>query len=454
MTNASGNGQGHGQGNGHPTGNGNGNGNGHSALISAIVSTDPEFARRLVEMFPPSADVRMALEVAEPFTSITDSHLEALRRLDPDVVFVDLESDPQIGLKFAQFLVDSALGRAIVASGSADSPEILLQAMQAGIQEFLPKPLESNRLSGVIERLQKKAGKSGRTVGNGAEVGKLLSVFSPKGGSGATTFAVNLAVAIHQLTRKRTLIVDLDLELGETALLLGMEPRFSSVDLVRNYHRVDEGLLASYIERDESGTELLSAPYQPADFHSVDGERIGMILGFLKEHYDYIVADAPKTLNPVTMNAFEASDQIYLLCTADLQSLRNVTRSLPLLKGLAGERPDNWIRPIVNRFNPSLPISVGEVERTLGMKVYHTLQNDYRPIMDSINEGRPVVLNKKSKYGEDVRKLAARITGMGPSEDEKGGFFGSLLSGKRGGQVPKDRTTRFTSQLATKGSNR
>jgi pilus assembly protein CpaE len=376
--------------------------------------------------------MRVGLEIVEPFTSITDSHLEALKRLAPDVVFVDLESDPQIGLKFAQFLVDSNLSGAVVGAGAAHSSEILIEAMQAGIKEFLPKPVDPEKLDGVIARLRKR---SGKTVprSKGGERGKLLSVFSPKGGSGATTFAVNLAVAIHQLTRKRTLIVDLDLELGETALLLGMEPRFSSIDLVRNFHRVDEGLLASYIEHDQSGTDLLSAPYHPADFHSVDGDRIGKILGFLKEQYDYVIADAPKTLNAITMNAFEQSDRIYLLCTAELQSLRNVTRSLPLLKGIAGGREEGWIRPIVNRYNPSLPISVGEVERTLGMKVFWTLQNDYRAIMESINEGRPAVLGRKSPYAEDVRRLAAKITGVSLEKSSDSGFLNGIFGGRLSG---------------------
>ncbi len=405
--------------------------NGPGPLVGAVISTDAEFRRRLVEIFHPDQDLRIGVEVSEPFTAITDSHLGALRRLDADVVFVDLESDPQVGLKFAQFLNDSALARTVVGSGHADSSELLLQAMQAGIQEFLPKPLDPERAAGLVQRLRRKAGKA-VVQEKGSELGTLYTVFSPKGGTGATTFAVNLAVAIHQLSRKRTLIVDLDLELGETALLLGMEPRFSSVDLVRNYHRVDEGLLASYIERDESGVELLSAPYHPADFHSVDGDRIGRILGFLKEHYDYIIADAPKTLNPVTMNAFEASEQILLLCTADLQSLRNMTRSLPLLKGLAGNRPEGWIQPIVNRYNPALPISVGEVERTLGMKVFWTLQNDYRAIMDSINEGRPAVLRGKSAYAENVRGLAARLTGVEVASGGRSGLLGGILSGLRG----------------------
>jgi pilus assembly protein CpaE len=409
----------------------NGNGNGNGALKGAIISTDPEFRRRLVETFAPQAGLSIDLEVNEPFKTITDSHLRDLQDADSDVVFVDLESDPQVGLKFAQFLMDSNMAKAVVGAGNTDSPDLLLQAMQAGILEFLPKSLESEKVEGLITRLRKKTGKGPVQKERGRQ-GILLSVFSPKGGSGATTLAVNLAVAIHQLSRKKTLIVDLDLELGETALLLGMEPRFSSVDLVRNYHRVDEGLLASYIERDKSGVELLSAPYQPADFQTVDGDRIGSILRFLKEQYDYIVVDAPKTLNPVTLNAFEASDQILLLSTADLQSLRNVTRSLPLLKGLAGSRPDDWIRLIVNRYNPSLPITVGEVERTLGMKVSWTLRNDYRPVIESINEGRPAVLGKKSIYADNVRAMAADITGVGAAERKpKSRILGKLLSSVR-----------------------
>jgi pilus assembly protein CpaE len=134
---------------------------------------------------------------------------------------------------------------------------------------------------------------------------------------------VNLAVEIHRLTRKKTLLIDLDLELGETALLLGMEPRFSIVDLIRNFHRVDAGLLASYIDRSETGVELLAAPLQPVDFESVDGERVSRILNFLKGHYDYIVIDAPKTLNTVTLSAFEACDELFLVTTPDLPAIRN-----------------------------------------------------------------------------------------------------------------------------------
>jgi pilus assembly protein CpaE len=192
-----------------------------------------------------------------------------------------------------------------------------------------------------MRRVRKRTGRSaGRRGGRGRRSvgGRTYCVFSGKGGSGSTTFAVNLAVEVHRLTRKKTLLIDLDLELGETALLLGMEPKFSIVDLIRNFHRVDAGLLASYIERSKSGVELLSAPLQPVDFESVDGERVTQILQFLKGHYDYIVIDAPKTLNTVTLSAFEASDELFLVTTPDLPSIRNVSRCLPLLGNVGASR--------------------------------------------------------------------------------------------------------------------
>ncbi len=133
--------------------------NGNGAMKGAIISTDPDFRRRLAEAFTPDAGLQFGLEVDEPFTSITDSQLKQLQEMESDVVFVDLESDPQVGLKFAQFLVDSNLARAVVGAGSTESPELLLQAMQAGILEFLPKSLDSDKVNGLVTRLRKRTGK-------------------------------------------------------------------------------------------------------------------------------------------------------------------------------------------------------------------------------------------------------------------------------------------------------
>jgi pilus assembly protein CpaE len=404
---------------------------GEDSVVAAIVSTDPDFHRDLQESLSLDGDgYKFDVNIGEPFTQIADPQLDELRGADPDVVFVDLESDPQVGLKFAEYLVESGVARAVVGAGPTDSPDLLLSAMQAGVTEFLPKPLNASQVQEAMRRVRKRTGRSGEGVAaeDDAPRGTTYCVFSGKGGSGSTTFAVNLAVEVHRLTRKKTLLIDLDLELGETALLLGMEPKFSIVDLIRNFHRVDAGLLASYIERSKSGVELLSAPLQPVDFESVDGERVTQILQFLKGHYDYIVIDAPKTLNTVTLSAFEASDELFLVTTPDLPSIRNVSRCLPLLGNVPSKPGHDWVRLVVNRFSPRQLIPLADIEKTLDMKVFSTLRNDYQSTMEAINEGRPAVLDKNSVYARDVRKLASEVTGVAVAADKGGGLLGGLFS--------------------------
>lgn len=405
-----------------------------------MISTDPSFREAVRSALAISTtDVSVELEIPVPFTEIADSHLERLRHLDADVVLLDLESDAQVGLKFAQFLVDSGMARTLIGAGRTDSPELLLSAMQAGISEFVAKPVTDESVQETVERALRKSGRKTEKAEQ-RQPGKVLPVFSAKGGSGSTAVSTNLAIEIHRLTRKRVLLVDLDLELGETALLLGIDSRFSVVDLMRNFHRVDSGLLASYIERHETGVELLSAPYQPADYEAVSAERVRQVLAFLREHYDYVVVDSPKTFNPATTVAFEDAEELYLVTTPDIPSLRNLTRSLPLLRSFGRRKPDSWIRLLVNRFDTKQVITRSEIEKTLGMEVFATLQNDYVAVMDSINAGKPAVMDGKSGFARDVRALAGKITGV-RVEEPSGGWLASLISPFRNDR-PAKRTPR------------
>src|SRR5690606_11441020 len=125
--------------------------------------------------------------------------------------------------------------RRFLAVGPTLSPELLLEAMRAGITEYLPKPVTAEALAGALDRLERKLGGAAKD-GPARQPGRVFAFFSPKGGSGSTTTATNVAIQLHRLTGKRTLLVDLDLELGEIALFLGVQPRFNFVDMIRNFH--------------------------------------------------------------------------------------------------------------------------------------------------------------------------------------------------------------------------
>ena len=192
--------------------------------------------------------------------------------------------------------------------------------------------------------------------------------------------ATNFAVVLHRLTGKRTLLVDLDLELGEIALLLGVQPRFNFVDMVQNFHRMDADLLASYIERHGSGVHLLSAPYHPEKAEVVTGDEIRRILQFLRQHYDYVVVDTSKSFSPATLAAFEQADLVFLVTNVDLASLRNIQRGLPLLKRMLG-RGERQVRLVVNRYHADeRDLAQGRRAQTLGLKVFWTLSNDYEAV--------------------------------------------------------------------------
>ena len=398
-----------------------------STVTGALISRDGAFRASLTEILQARPDfISLEVEIDVPFMEISDKELSDLKVMSPEIIFLDLEDDPHIGLKFAQYLSESGELRTLVGVGPELPNDLLLQAMQSGISEYLPKPINAEALNEAIERLWRRSGRKASTQERAP--GRMIAVFSPKGGSGSTTLAVNLAVQINRLTRDRTLILDLDLELGETALHLGIEPRFSVVDLIRNFHRADSGLLASYIERHESGVEVLAAPIRPADVELVSEDQIRKILQFLKRHYDYVIVDTPKSFGATTLAAFEAADQMFLLTAADLPSLRNMMRCLPLLQNLDPRRGPDWMRLIVNRYESKGMISLAEVESMLGMKVFWTLRNDYEAVLLSANTGEPIVLTGGSDFARDVRALGAEMTGIKSLKDAPKSWIKSVVS--------------------------
>ncbi len=175
----------------------------------------------------------------------------------------------------------------------------------------------------------------------------------------------------------------------------------------------------------------------------MSGDRVTDILAFLGNQYDYIFVDAPKTLNPAlnpaTIAAIRAANYLLLITTVDLPSIRNLTRCLPLLKELGGDRPSDWIRVVANRYDSRGMISLSQVEETTGHPVFATIRNDYKVVMAAINEGTPAVMTGASDFAEDIRTLAGRITGIetAPKARGLGAWFRSFRT-RNGRRSPKN----------------
>ena len=409
-----------------------------STARASLISTDSTF-RAMVKNVVLDSDVgfTLGLELTNAFSEFGEQEIQALRSFDPALIILDLENDPELGVRFAQFIAEQSPDRRFIAAGPQLSPELLLDAMRAGVADYLVKPVTPEQLRPAVERMSAKMGRPASE--RPRQPGTAYSFISAKGGAGSTTVAVNLAIILHQLTGKKTLLVDLELQMGEVALLLGVQPRFNFVDMVQNFSRMDAGLLASFIERHSSGVHVLSAPYHPERAEGVTVEQIRKILTFLRQHYDYVLIDTSKSLPPSTLAAFEQSDVVFMVTNPDLPSLRNIQRGLPLIRrAMMGH--EQQFRLLVNRHNGADAIVQPDIERTLGLNVYWTMSNDYEVVLTSVNTGTPVVLSGNSRYARDLRALGAELAGLRTRNGRSANPFRRLLGMVNKPQVKEAKT--------------
>ncbi|MDX1566240.1 MAG: AAA family ATPase [Longimicrobiales bacterium] len=400
-----------------------------------MISTGERLRETVFQAFGEAGlPIRIELEIAAPGHAVEPEHLERLRSEDPHLVFLDMTEDPAGAIRTAGAVAAGNPGVALVGFGPELEASHLLDAMRAGLSEYVPGPLEATSLREAVERVIRKRGWTGAAEGD--RKGQVMAFFSPKGGSGSTTVVTNVGIELHRTTGKKTLLVDLDLELGEIASLLGVEPRFHFVDLLQNFHRMDADLLASYIESHESGVHVLSAPFEPERGEEVTGEQIARVLAFLRQHYDMVLVDTSKSLAPPALAALQSADLIFLITNMDVPSLRNLKRCLPMLDAVTAGDPDR-LRLVVNRFNPKSLVRIKDLEETVGLELYWTLTNDYESVIQSISVGQPLVLEGKSRYAEQLKELARDIVnGARGSTRTKSSLVDRLLSPFRSTSSP------------------
>lgn len=394
---------------------------------AALVSTDSVFAAQVKQLLiGPELPVSLELELTVPLYQFGEHQVQALRSLAPELIILDFDESQDLGLELARYLVELNPAQLLIVAGPILSSEQLMQAMRAGVSDYLPKPVAPEALQAALTRVALKLRKP--DAAKSSEPGRILSFFSPKGGGGSTTLASNLAIVIHRITKKKTLLVDLDLELGESALVLGIQPRFSFVDFVENFRRMDASLLGSYIDRHPSGVHLLSAPLQPEKAETVTAEQIRKTLSFLRQHFDYILVDTPRSFGAQTLAVFEQAELVFIVTTADLSSLRNIQRGIPLFKKVL-TKGEEQLRLILNRYDPQDAVSVDDVEKSLGLKVFWKISNDYEAVMNSVNAGKPIVLNGGSPYTVDLTGLAGMVTGIQEPRVSRGARLARALTG-------------------------
>jgi pilus assembly protein CpaE len=308
----------------------------------------------------------------------------------PDLVIVDIRGDASSSMSSIERLRAGTPGAGIFAVALVAEPELILQSMRAGANEFFTWPPVEETFHGAIRRTAAR-----RETALGARPSATTLVFfGAKGGAGTTTVAVNCGVEVARLTSRSTVIVDLKPGLGEVALFLGVRPRYSLLDAIDNLHRLDREFLRELVLKHKSGLEILAGSDQFDRPGAADGGAIEELFRLLARQYEYILVDAGSQINSCTVAALYTADTIFLIANPDVPSVRNAQRLLERVRqlGACGER----VRVLLNRAAEPYPIPLKQIESALGHPIHHTFASDYKTVSAALNSGVPLALTGSS----------------------------------------------------------
>jgi len=336
----------------------------------------------------------------------TDEGYGTIKTTKPDVLILGLPKEAEQMWGFIEKIKLEFPETAIFVTSTIKTPELVISAMRAGAQEFLSQPIDSGELKKAIEKVVKIKEQTKTQPGTGG--GRIISVFSKKGGLGVTTLTVNLGIALSQMANEKTALVDLDLQLGDVSSFLNLSPDYSILDACNEDGGVDAVKLQSCMFRHESGVFVLAEPKNPAESENISSSQINQILKLLKSMFSYVLVDTPHTFDSKTLEAFELSDQILVMVVPNVSSIRAAKKALGVFKDLGYVR--DKVRVIANRVSKKDPIKAEEIEKTLHHPVSWVLPNNYPVVIEAINSGIPLLDHQAdSDVAKSIRDLAKDI---------------------------------------------
>ena len=370
-------------------------------LSTLIVTEDGEFRQQVG---------RLLRAGSVPIGILEDQRL-LVEKVAPDLALIDIRFDAPAGMAAIERLRAAFPSLAIFAIATTADPDLILQAMRAGANEFFTWPPDQDAFLGAVRRTAARR-ESAQASARAPSV--TLVFFGAKGGVGTTTIAVNCAVELARLARRPTIIIDLKACLGEVALFLGVRPRFTLVDAIENLHRLDRDFLKELLARHKSGLEILAGSEQFDRPGGQDAGAIEELFRVVTRSHEFIVVDAGSAINSCTIAALYAADTIFLVANPDVPSVRNAQRLIDRVRqlGAGGER----IRVLLNRASEPLMIAPKQIETALGYSIHQTFASDYKTVSTALNSGVPLALTNHSELADQFDRFTRQI--ISPGEDD------------------------------------
>jgi pilus assembly protein CpaE len=338
--------------------------------------------------------------------------IQAAKTLQPNIVLMDINMPDMDGITASEEISRVAPRSQVIMMSVQSEADYLRRSMLAGAMDFLTKPFTSEELVSSIRRVYEMGASrravmpvqlvaegggpagpavSGRRLPPG---GKVLLVYSPKGGTGCSTVAINLAIALHQLTSKKVALVDASLQFGDAVVLLNLQGNRTMADAVSKIEVLDAQMLSAIMAPHASGIHVLAAPDAPEFAETITADCIKSLLNTIRKNFDYVLMDTWSYLDDIVLSSMDIADRILLVLTPEIPSIKSTKQFLEIAEAL--KFPPEQIDLILNKVIPRDGIRAEQLENSMKRKILAQLDFDPKAIRQAINQGLPITMSEPS----------------------------------------------------------
>ena len=388
-------------------------------LTVAVASSDLTSSAQLLASLEQTGKVKSVKQWTIPTDRLPDAN-ETL----PDVVFLDMNRGPEPFLQFAAQLRRAWPAVKLVACSASvpPNPQLLLEAMRSGVQDFIAKPVDEATLRDLLQRLEKDLhSKEREFVAND----KLIVIMGAKGGVGTTTVAVNLGVQLASFARKRTVLLDFARPLGNAHLLLDLHHRLGLRDSLENLDRLDSHFLGGLLTTHKTKLKLLGGVTQPEEWQGIDVAALDRVVNVAQNSFDTVLVDMGSQFSSEWNTILRMARLILIVAEANVPSLWTLERRLMALKGFGIEA--NRARIIINRWHKGDDEILKSIEKQISQPVFASFPNDFRKASQAMNLGTPLQENHNNILNDRYRQVAGQLVGIDAAIREKKGSLSGLF---------------------------